>query len=469
MSFGGYLKADLETIVTIGPVVAVGDGFTPVTNLAINTADEAEIIKHNATTVTDISAYTFAAIANADGYYALTIAAGALDTEGRLTVLINDDSLCLPVRMDFEVVNANVYDSMFAVAATDYLDVNVLTQANIDFGATQKASITAAVPTAAAIVNEWESQSQVDPTGFHVNVKEVNGTAQTANDMSGDIDDILVDTAVIGALGAGLTAITDKTDNIPAAPATEAKQDTAQADLDTITGTGGVLVGTDVMDRSGTLTVAASVTSPNVLLAAEVDVVNTQTEFTLATGSGVNDAYNDQAIVLYDDSDSDYPSVRTILDYVGATKTVTINAAPDFTLGADDSIRIFATAPGSTPPTAAAIVNEWESQSQIDPTGFHVNVMEVNGTAQTANDNGADINDILTDTGSTLDTLIKDIPTNTEMATIEAAIIAEVDANETKIDTVDTVVDGIQTDLDNTTDGLGALRTLIKRLSGIWG
>jgi hypothetical protein len=32
---------------------------------------------------------------------------------------------------------------------------------------------------------------------------------------------------------------------------------------------------------------------------------------------------------------------------------------------------------------------------------------------------------------------------------------------ETKIDTVDTVVDGIQTDLDNATDGLGALKTLI--------
>ncbi|MCA9414211.1 MAG: hypothetical protein KC944_23570, partial [Candidatus Omnitrophica bacterium] len=47
-------------------------------------------------------------------------------------------------------------------------------------------------------------------------------------------------------------------------------------------------------------------------------------------------------------------------------------------------------------------------------------------------------------------------------------VITEVDANETKIDTlttnvgtVDTVVDGIQTDLDNATDGLGALKTLI--------
>jgi len=43
----------------------------------------------------------------------------------------------------------------------------------------------------------------------------------------------------------------------------------------------------------------------------------------------------------------------------------------------------------------------------------------------------------------------------------DAEIIAEVNVNETKIDTVDTVVDGIQTDLSNATDGLGALKALI--------
>ena len=45
-------------------------------------------------------------------------------------------------------------------------------------------------------------------------------------------------------------------------------------------------------------------------------------------------------------------------------------------------------------PTAAEVVNEWETQSQADPTGFHVNVLEIGGTAQTANDNGGDINAI---------------------------------------------------------------------------
>lgn len=38
----------------------------------------------------------------------------------------------------------------------------------------------------------------------------------------------------------------------------------------------------------------------------------------------------------------------------------------------------------TTPPTAAAIVNEWETQSQADPTGFHVNLKEADSQAVTA-------------------------------------------------------------------------------------
>jgi len=57
----------------------------------------------------------------------------------------------------------------------------------------------------------------------------------------------------------------------------------------------------------------------------------------------------------------------------------------------------------AAPATAPNEVDEFETQSLADPTGFRVNVMEVNGIAQTANDNGADINSILDDT-ATIDT-----------------------------------------------------------------
>lgn len=157
MSYQGVLKADTEIKVVVGPVVAVGDGFTPVATLDVSTADEAEILKHNAAAVTDISGNTFAAIASADGYYNLTVTAAQLDTEGMLTVLINDDSLCLPVRASFMVVNANVYDSLYAAATTDYLQTDV----------TQWLGTAAATPTVAGV-------PEVDVTHWL-------GTAVTAN------------------------------------------------------------------------------------------------------------------------------------------------------------------------------------------------------------------------------------------------------------------------------------------------
>lgn len=326
-------------------------------------------------------------------------------------------------------------------------------------------------PTVAAIVNEFETQSQADPTGFHVNVLEVGGTAQTANDNGADINAILTDTNELqgdwtnaGRLDLILDIIAaDTTTDIPALIAT------AQADLDTITGADGVTIASaqdltatmktsvntevdtalsdikldhliavadadDVANDSVIGKMAASdgdwsgfdkstdsleairdrgdadwssggATNPNMLLDAEIATVTTQTSFTLATGSDIDDAYNDQAIVLYDDSNSDYPSIRVVSDYTGATKTVTIDSGADFTLGTDDSVKIFVTAPGTVAPTASQIVNEWETQSQADPTGFHVNVKEVNGTGQTANDNGADINTLITQVGTAGDGL----------------------------------------------------------------
>lgn len=121
--FQGFLKADTAVKVVIGPAVAVGDFFTPVTNLTLSGADEAELIKHDASSTTDISGRTFSAISNADGYYNLSLLATDVSDEGMLTIGINDDSLIAPLRSTFMVVNANVYDSLYAVANTDYLQV----------------------------------------------------------------------------------------------------------------------------------------------------------------------------------------------------------------------------------------------------------------------------------------------------------------------------------------------------------
>lgn len=122
----GFLKADTQTTVIVGPFVDVTDGATPETGITLGAADQAEILKHNSATVVDISGYTFTAVTGASGFYSLTLPASVLDTEGRLTVYVGDVSICRPVRHDFMVVNANVYDSLFAAAETDYLQVDAL-------------------------------------------------------------------------------------------------------------------------------------------------------------------------------------------------------------------------------------------------------------------------------------------------------------------------------------------------------
>jgi len=118
------LKADTEIKVKIGPFVDKSDGVTPVTDITLGAADQAELFKHNAAGVTDISSNTFSAIANCDGWYNLTLTAGNLDTEGMLDIIIQDASVCLPVHARFMVVNENVYDSLYGEAATVYLQVD---------------------------------------------------------------------------------------------------------------------------------------------------------------------------------------------------------------------------------------------------------------------------------------------------------------------------------------------------------
>lgn len=165
MTFQGFLKADTQQIVTIGPSLAVADGYTMDTTLAISTADEANLLKYGGTTVVDLATRTWNAVSNGDGYFSLTLIASDLDTEGMIRIMIEDESVCYPIVADFMVVNANIYDSLFG-AGTVYLktdiakwltqavtadasnvpDVNVASfDAAADFGAGLKADINAEV------------------------------------------------------------------------------------------------------------------------------------------------------------------------------------------------------------------------------------------------------------------------------------------------------------------------------------
>jgi len=107
-----YLKADTATTVIIGPLAG---------SLS---ADEVSLWKHNNTTEIDISG-TANITQVSNQMYSVDLATGNLDTEGRLNLYIRDDSESIHYAQEFIVVNANVYDSLFAAAGTDKLQVDL--------------------------------------------------------------------------------------------------------------------------------------------------------------------------------------------------------------------------------------------------------------------------------------------------------------------------------------------------------
>lgn len=125
MSFGGFIQANTQVIVTIGPFVDVGDGFTPETGITLGAADEAELLKHGSTSVVDISGATWAAVTNCDGYYSLTLTTSHTDTEGLMTIVVQDDSVCLPVKMTFQVIAQAAWASLITAKDTGFMDINV--------------------------------------------------------------------------------------------------------------------------------------------------------------------------------------------------------------------------------------------------------------------------------------------------------------------------------------------------------
>jgi len=121
-----------------------------------------------------------------------------------------------------------------------------------DYVGTTRAIVLHAAPLCTAFTWAVGDSVEIFATSVFANVDTVGQTLQTANDNGGDINAILADTNEL------------QQDDIPSLIST------AQADLDTITGTAGVLIGTDAMDRSGTLDVNTKTITANAITATAV-------------------------------------------------------------------------------------------------------------------------------------------------------------------------------------------------------
>ena len=103
----------------------------------------------------------------------------------------------------------------------------------------------------------------------------------------------------------------------------------------------------NIKDAAAHTTIDISV---NVALATTLAVRTSDSVFTINAGSAVNDAYNNMVLALYDVTGTLWET-RRISDYVGASKTVTVDTAFTFVVAANDVIKIYMNAYA---PTVAA-------------------------------------------------------------------------------------------------------------------
>lgn len=354
--------------VVLGPFVDSTDGDTEETALTIANTD-VHLSKNGGTIASKNSG---GCTHDANGFYTCTFDATDTGTVGRLQVYVHVSG-ALPVTQDFEVLPANVYDSL--VGGTDTLQAD-LTQIG-----------GSAVSTSTAQLG--------------VNVVNVGGTAQTANDNGADINAILTDTAEIGTAGAGLTNITLA--HLAAG---------AVADLfDTDSGTtypsavAGSAVKEIADNAGGSALTAASILAGQGGHTTTIATLASQTSFTLTAGSADDNAYNGFGLVVVDSATSTQQALGCVSDYTGSTKTVTLQADPGiFTMAAGDNVILL---PAYC--TSGVDVTSWNGVALATTNPLPNAAPDAAGGLVISDAGGLDIDTldsnvsaILTDTGTTL-------------------------------------------------------------------
>lgn len=316
-----FLKADTAATILIGPFLDKGDGVTPETGITLGAADAAELMKHDGTTFVDLTSDSRAFTHKQGGMYTLVLGTGDTDTEGRLMVFIADDDVCLPVWKDFMVVNANVYDSLFAAATTDYLQVDALQLG----GATQSAT----------------DLKDLADTGYDPSTHKVQGVvlADTVTALTGHTVQTGDGYAIVNSGTHGNSALKTLIDAVPTASEiqTEMEEDGASL-LDTIrddlaNGTDGLGALKALIDTLDTVADAIKAVTDNLPdsgalddLAAILTDTGTTLPATLATIAAYIDA--EVAAILTDTGTTLPATLATIAGYLD-TEIAAIKAKTD--------------------------------------------------------------------------------------------------------------------------------------------
>lgn len=370
-----YKPVDAAITMVVGPAIDDTDFKTLEETIAYNAAGiDVSLIVEKTDGTTAVTAITLTTGGTSDwthkdgGYYEVEITAAQNIEEG-VAYLRGVCTGVLPFESaHYNIVKANVYDSW--VKGTDLLQTDLTQIGGVaqsatdlkDFAdagydpATNKVEgckvnddMVGAAPTVTAIRQEMDtnstkmapSQTLADykATGFNTVVPDAAGTAATPAEVATALSNIHLDHLLAA-------------DYDPAS-----KPGIATALLNELIESDG---GVSRYTANALEQAPSAGTNPNVLIDTTIASVTDQTHFVLTAGSNDDDAYKDQAIVIYDADDSDFPSIRVCSAYTGTTKTITLDTTPDFTIVAGDGCKAFVTAPGTTAPTVGQIRTEME-------------------------------------------------------------------------------------------------------------
>lgn len=478
------LKANTAVDVLIGPFVDDTDGKTAETGLTLAQADIK--LSKNGQALTQKNDAT-AATHDASGYYNCELDATDTNTEGTL-VLICSKSGALPVRHEFNVLAEAAYDSLFAAKDTGYMDVNIK-----------------------AISDDTASADNLeldyDGTGYTKSNSTI-GTCTANSDMRGTDSAALASVCTEERL-AELAAANLPTD----IDALLSRLTSARAGyLDKLNVTGTIAHSDDAAtykaDVSALATSAALATVDSI-----VDAIKAVTDNIPDSGAltGLT-AYVDTLETTLENASYGLAALKTLIDTIDNFVDTEVAAIKAVTDKLDDTleddagtyrftVNALENAPSGTGASAEAIRQEIDANS----TQLAAIVADTN-ELQTNQGNWATATGFATDANlATVDTVVdaikaktdnlpaspaatSDIPTavqnRAEMdlnSTQLAAIVADTNELQTNQDNwltatgfategdltpIGTAVDGIQTDLSNGTDGLGALKSLLDAIAG---
>lgn len=258
--------------------------------------------------------------------------------------------------------------------------------------------------------------------------------------VSADIAAIEAQTDDIGAAGAGLTAIPWNS-----AWDAEVQSECADALAAYDPPTNAELVSEINAVQSDIAGISAG-SSPDVLVDTTIATLSSQTSFTLTAGSSDNDAYNGMAVIFTDQSTAAQKWVCFVDDYVGSTKTVTLESAPGFTIATGDEVAIMAAGGSANHPVTVSVAAA-DIRTAVGLASANLD------TQLSTIDTNVDA--ILVDTGTTLDGKLDTIDNflDTEVAAIKAktdqltfTVTGQVDANAESMNATEILGTGTSAD-----------------------